>query len=70
MTNEIPRRAYVDRMVTAEKAIMDAVNAVEQMPAHPLLTDAVVLLAQAKDKVSDYVDLKLTSRPAGEQETT
>jgi hypothetical protein len=54
--NEIPRRCYLDKMVPAERAIYDAMQAVEAMPADVRLTDAVMLLGQAKDKVSDYVD--------------
>ena len=32
---------------------------VEKMPADVRLTDAVILLQQAKDKVSDFIDEKL-----------
>lgn len=53
----IPRRNYIDQMTSGELAIRDAIIAVEKVGAHPLLTDAVVLLGQAKDKVSDYIDL-------------
>jgi hypothetical protein len=54
--DEIPRRAYLDKMVPAELKIRDAMLAVEAMPADVRLTDAVVLLEQASTKVSDYVD--------------
>lgn len=54
--NEIPRRCFVDKHVPAEKAIHEAIGAVEVMGADPLLTEAVTLLSQAKDKVSDFVD--------------
>ena len=53
---QIPRRIRVDLMTPAELAIRDAVAAVEQAGAHPLLTDAVNLLGQAQAKVADYVD--------------
>lgn len=53
---EIPRRVRIDRMTPAELAIRDAVIAVEKAGAHPLLTDAVVLLGQAQAKVADFVD--------------
>lgn len=56
MSDEIPRRIRMDKMVPAELAILKAMEAVEGMGAHPLLTEAVVLLGQAKDKVSDIVD--------------
>lgn len=40
----------------AEKAIYDAVQAVENMTGHPLLTDAVILLGHARDKVAEFVE--------------
>jgi len=40
----------------AEKAIADAMRAVEDAGAHPLLTDAVNLLIQARDKVADHAE--------------
>lgn len=46
----------MDRMVSAERAILQAVWSVEQMPADPDLTDAVNLLSQARAKVAGYVD--------------
>jgi len=52
----IPRRIDLFRLTPAELAIRNAVLAVEEMPADPLLTDAVVLLQKAKDKVADFVD--------------
>ena len=56
MGNEIPRRIRMDLMTPAELAITKAVHATEAMPADPLLTEAVILLLQARDKVADYVD--------------
>jgi hypothetical protein len=53
----IPRRADVTLDTPLERIIRNAVYDVEQAGAHPLLTDAVVLLQQAKDKVSDFVEL-------------
>jgi methionine synthase I (cobalamin-dependent) len=54
--NEIPRRMRVDMYTPAELAIREAILAVETAGADPLLTDAVVLLDQAKAKVADFVD--------------
>lgn len=54
----IPRRIRLDHCTPAELAIVAAVKAVEEAGAHPLLTDAVVLLGQARDKVADFVDLE------------
>ena len=46
----------MDLWTPAEKAVYDAMQVVEAAGAHPLLTDAVVLLGQARDKVADYVE--------------
>lgn len=51
-----PRRSNLQTMTPAELAIREAMLAVEKAGAHPLLTEAVTLLGQAKDKVADYVD--------------
>jgi hypothetical protein len=54
--NIIPRRAKMYEWSDAEKAIFDAVQVVETMPADVRLTEAVTLLAQAQNKVADYID--------------
>jgi hypothetical protein len=51
-----PRRDYVDLWTPAEKAIYDAMQYVELAGSSPELTEAVVLLGKARDKVSDHVD--------------
>jgi hypothetical protein len=56
-TEEFPRRFVVDQMVAAELAIRNAMAEVENLGADARLTDAIVLLGMAKDKVSDFVDL-------------
>ena len=61
MSNEIPRRSKLWKYTAEEAAIRSAILLVEEMGAHPLLTEAVILLGQAKDKVSDFVDLKSNS---------
>ena len=50
------RRIDVTRLTPAETAIRDAMLAVEDAGADPLLTEAINLLQQARDKVADYVD--------------
>jgi hypothetical protein len=55
--NGFPRRCRIDLFTPAEAAIRAAVGVVEAAGAHPLLTDAVVLLQQAREKVADYVEL-------------
>jgi hypothetical protein len=51
-----PRRCRMDRMVPAELAITQAMGAVEAMAADVRLTDAGVLLGQARNRVADFVD--------------
>lgn len=53
---DVPRRNDMPRWTPAERAIYDATQAVEAAGAHPLLTDAVILLDQAQRKVADFVD--------------
>jgi hypothetical protein len=52
----IPRRARLDQFTPAERAIYEAMKAVEDLPADKRLTDAVVLLGRARDLVADFVD--------------
>lgn len=54
--NKIPRRACLYLFTPAEKAVYDAVQAVEKVGADVRLTDAVVLLQQAREKLADYFD--------------
>jgi hypothetical protein len=51
-----PRRCDIERNTITERAIRSAMALVEQLPADPLHTDAVVLLQQALDRIADYVD--------------
>jgi hypothetical protein len=55
--NQIPRRSQLQKMVPAEKLIFEAIQEIEKMGANVLLSDAQLLLSQAKDKVSDFVEL-------------
>ena len=64
----IPRRNRVDLYTPAEKAIFDAIDAVESLGADTRLTDAVNLLGDAKSKVADYIEEQLeqcTPNPEG-----
>lgn len=56
--NKIPRRVRLDLMTTAEKAIYNAVLEVEKLPPDIRLTEAVMLLSRAREKVADYIDDK------------
>jgi hypothetical protein len=59
--NGVARRCRIDLYHPAETAIREAMLAVERAGCHPLLTDAVVLLEQAKNKVADFVELPTTN---------
>lgn len=50
------RRHDLERMTSAELAIRDAMLCIEAMPCDVRLTEAVVLLGVAQNKVADYVD--------------
>lgn len=53
-----PRRSRLDLNEPAEIAIRNAVNEIEKIGADTRLTEAVMLLAKAKDLVSDFIDKK------------
>jgi hypothetical protein len=55
-SDEIPRRIRLDRMVPAELAIHDAIQKIEELGADPNLTEAIVILSDAQNMVSDFVD--------------
>jgi hypothetical protein len=57
--NKFPRRSCVYLLMPAEKAVYDAVQAVENVGADVRLTDAVVLLQLAREKLADYFDEQL-----------
>lgn len=57
--HDIPRRCCVDRMTPAELAITRAMELVEEAGCHSRLTDAVILLQDARDAVADYVDSEI-----------
>lgn len=52
----IPRASCLDLNAEAELAIRNVVHLVETIGAHPLLTETVILLGQAKDKLGAYYD--------------
>lgn len=52
----IKPRNCLDLQTPAEAAIRAAIAEVENTGAHPMLTDTVVLLGQALDKLGTYID--------------
>lgn len=63
--DDTPRRCRHDKHTPAEKAITEAMGAVEVAGCDVLLTEAVDLLAQARGKVADFVDRELAALPPG-----
>jgi len=57
MNNEIPRRNRIDLCEPSEIAIYNAMYEVEKLGADERLTDAIVKLNEAKELVSDYIDM-------------
>lgn len=56
LVDGFPRRNRIDLLTVEEKAIYDAAVMVDHMPADVRLTEAVILLGQAREKVADYVE--------------
>lgn len=55
--NILPRRMRLDLNKPAELAIYNAMKEIEKLPADTRLTDAIIKLQDAKNLVSDYIDL-------------
>ena len=53
---KIPRRINMQEWTAAELSIFNAMQEVEKMGAHPILTKVVILLERAKSWTADYVD--------------
>jgi len=53
---EIPHKTHIDKMVTAELKIREAMLAVEELGYDVSLTQAIICLNTVKDIVSDFVD--------------
>lgn len=54
--DQIPRRHCLDLNTPEELKIRSAINAVEQLGADPILTECVILLSQARERLADYID--------------
>jgi hypothetical protein len=60
-----PRRNRVDLNTKEELLIRSAIDAVERVGAHPLLTDVVVKLTDARESLADWIDNYSYSVPVG-----
>jgi hypothetical protein len=54
--DQIPRRIQIEKMVPAELTLLEATRLIENMGADPRLTEAQMLIAEARSKVADFVD--------------
>jgi hypothetical protein len=59
---DMPRRIDRRRWTPQETAIQACVDAVEALGADSVLTEAVILLSAAREKVADYVDRHAMAR--------
>jgi len=56
--NKWPRRASINLLTPEELKIYNLIGEIENLGAHPLLTDVVVLLGDARNKLADWVELE------------
>ena len=54
--DDYPRRIRIDQFSKGERAIWEATQAVEEMGCDVRLTEALILLGKARDKVADFID--------------
>lgn len=54
--DDTPRRRDLNRWTDAERAIQAATDEVERVGADPRLTNAVLLLGKARERVADFID--------------
>lgn len=66
----IPRRICVEFMTTEEKELLEMVGKIEILGAHSLLTDVVILLGDARQKLADWVDQQKVNDVCGVCEKT
>lgn len=66
--SDFPRRNRSDLWCKGEQMISDALQQVEKMGADPILTDVVVMLGNAMERLADYVDMQVLSCCVGSVE--
>jgi len=67
-TDGFPRRNDLHLMTALEFKIHELSQAIEGMPAHPSLTDAVIKLGEAREHLADYVDAQIDTGTDQEEE--
>lgn len=53
---KVHRRQVMAYLTPEELYLLSLVESVEKLGAHPLLTDTVVLLGQAREKLADWFE--------------
>jgi len=51
-----PRRNRIECLIPTEKAIYDVVQTIEELGAHPALTDVVIMLQEVRSKLADWAE--------------
>lgn len=59
MIDDVPRRSRLDLVTDEEKDIFDLTQKIEALGAHPLLTEVVTKLQEARDTLADWVESEL-----------
>ena len=56
MINGVPRRAMYEHLKPEEIAIIDIQNKIDSLGCDERLTDCIMLLSHARDRIGDYFD--------------
>ena len=51
-----PRRNCIDQLIPAEKALRDAIMAIDSLPGDVRLTDIVIRLTEEQNRLADWVE--------------
>jgi DNA-binding MarR family transcriptional regulator len=59
MSKDYLRRRLLNRLTPEERNLFDCLQEIEKLPASPILTEAVIHLQNAREKLADWVDKEL-----------
>jgi len=65
--DNIPRRIQMEKMTQEEKDILELIGRVEELGAHPDLTNCVLMLSEAKEYLGHWVDAQLEEAEASNE---
>lgn len=60
----VPRRSFVELLTKEEQELADLMKAIEELGAHPLLTDCIDSLEVARMRLADWVELQQPQEPS------